>query len=41
MGFLIPAALALAALAIPIIIFYMLKLRRQPVQVSSLMLVWV
>ena len=38
MGFLIPSALALAALAIPIIIFYMLKLRRQPVQVSSLML---
>lgn len=38
MGFLTPSALALAALAIPIIIFYMLKLRRQPVRVSSLML---
>lgn len=38
MGFLIPSALALTALALPIIIFYMLKLRRQPVRVSSLML---
>jgi Ca-activated chloride channel family protein len=38
MGFLIPSALALTALAIPIIIFYMLKLRRQPARVSSLML---
>jgi hypothetical protein len=38
MGFLIPSALAFAALAIPIIIFYMLKLRRQPARVSSLFL---
>lgn len=38
MGFLGPSALALAALAIPIIIFYMLKLRRQPARVSSLFL---
>jgi len=38
MGFLLPTALTLAALAIPIIIFYMLKLRRQPARVSSLML---
>jgi hypothetical protein len=38
MGFLIPSALALAALAIPIIIFYMLKLRRRPAPVSSLLL---
>ena len=38
MGFLTPLALAFAALAIPIIIFYMLKLRRRPARVSSLML---
>ncbi|MDM8527271.1 BatA domain-containing protein [Anaerolineales bacterium HSG24] len=38
MGFILPSALALAGLAIPIIIFYMLKLRRQPIQVSSLLL---
>ncbi len=38
MGFLLPSALALSALAIPIIIFYMLKLRRRPARVSSLML---
>lgn len=38
MGFLAPAALFLASLAIPIIIFYMLKLRRQPARVSSLFL---
>lgn len=38
MGFLLPTALALIGLAIPIIIFYMLKLRRQPARVSSLML---
>ena len=38
MGFLIPSALAFAGLALPIIIFYMLKLRRQPAPVSSLML---
>ena len=38
MGLILPAALGLSALAIPIIIFYMLRLRRQPVQISSLML---
>lgn len=38
MGFLVPGALALAALALPIILFYMLKLRRQEVLVSSTML---
>ncbi len=38
MGFLLPSALAFAGLAIPIIIFYMLKLRRRPARVSSLML---
>jgi hypothetical protein len=38
MGFLLPTALALAALAVPIIIFYMLKLRRQPAPISSLLL---
>ncbi|MFQ5612504.1 MAG: VWA domain-containing protein [Anaerolineae bacterium] len=38
MGFLLPSALALSVLALPIIIFYMLKLRRQPVRVSSLLL---
>jgi len=38
MGFLLPTALATAALAIPIILLYMLKPRRQPVNVSSLML---
>src|SRR5678816_2545062 len=35
MQFLTPLALWLAALAIPIILFYMLKLRRKQVQVSS------
>src|SRR5207248_9904164 len=34
MGILIPAALALLALAIPIIIFYMLRLRREELDVS-------
>jgi Ca-activated chloride channel family protein len=38
MGLLVPAELALAALALPIILFYMLKLRRQEVVVSSTML---
>lgn len=38
MGFLTPLALALAGLALPILIFYMLKLRRQPARISSLML---
>ncbi len=38
MGFLSPAALIFSALAIPIIIFYMLRLRRQPLRVSSLLL---
>ena len=38
MGFLTPLALTLSALALPIIIFYMLKLRRQPARVSSLLL---
>lgn len=38
MGFVTPLALTLSALALPIIIFYMLKLRRQPARVSSLML---
>ncbi|KAA3645638.1 MAG: VWA domain-containing protein [Chloroflexi bacterium] len=38
MNFLTPAALGLAAIALPIILLYMLKLRRQPVQISSTML---
>lgn len=38
MGLLVPGALALTALALPIIVFYMLKLRRQEVLVSSIML---
>ncbi len=38
MNLLAPAALALSALAIPIIIFYMLKLRRREVTVSSTLL---
>src|SRR5919204_3383025 len=38
MGILLPAALALLALAIPIIIFYMLRLRREQLPVSSSML---
>src|SRR5947199_5124921 len=38
MGILIPTALALLALAIPIIIFYMLRLRREELSVSSSLL---
>jgi len=38
MGLLIPTALGFLALAIPIIIFYILRLRRQPATVSSLFL---
>lgn len=38
MQFLTPAGLALLALAIPILLLYMLKLRRKPVQVSSTLL---
>src|SRR6266566_8295248 len=38
MGVLLPAALALLALAVPIIIFYMLRLRRDEAPVSSSML---
>lgn len=38
MGFVIPAGLFLSALAVPIIIFYMLKLRRLPAPVSSVLL---
>jgi len=38
MGFITPAALGLFLLAIPIIIFYMLRLKRQPMKVSSLLL---
>jgi Ca-activated chloride channel homolog len=38
MGILLPAALALIALAIPIVIFYMLRLRRDELSVSSSML---
>src|SRR5437867_1950473 len=38
MGLLIPAALALLALAIPIIVFYMLRLRREEFPVSSALL---
>jgi Ca-activated chloride channel family protein len=38
MGVLLPAALALLALAVPIIIFYMLRLRREELNVSSSML---
>ena len=38
MNLLAPAFLGLAALALPIILLYMLKLRRQPVQISSTML---
>ncbi|MBF6614771.1 MAG: VWA domain-containing protein [Chloroflexi bacterium] len=38
MGILIPAALALLALAIPIIVFYMLRLRREEFSVSSSLL---
>jgi Ca-activated chloride channel family protein len=38
MGILLPAALALLALAIPIIIFYMLRLRREQMPVSSSLL---
>jgi len=38
MGILLPAALALIALAIPIVIFYMLRLRREELSVSSSML---
>jgi hypothetical protein len=35
MGFLTPLALAFAALSIPILILYMLKLRRRDVLVST------
>jgi hypothetical protein len=38
MSFLVPGALALLALAAPIVILYMLKLRRREVQVSSTLL---
>ncbi|MEW6401097.1 MAG: BatA domain-containing protein, partial [Chloroflexota bacterium] len=38
MQFLAPAGFALLALAIPIILLYMLKLRRKQVQVSSTLL---
>jgi hypothetical protein len=38
MGVLLPAALALLVLAVPIIIFYMLRLRREELNVSSSML---
>lgn len=38
MQLLAPAGLALLALAIPIILLYMLKLRRKPAQVSSILL---
>lgn len=38
MGFLAPLALFFSALALPIVVLYMLKLRRQPVVISSTML---
>ncbi len=38
MGFLLPTALALLTLAIPIVIFYMLRLRRESLQVASSLL---
>ncbi len=38
MAFLTPLALAIGALAVPVILMYMLRLRRQPVTVSSTML---
>lgn len=38
LGILIPAALALLALAVPIILFYMLRLRREELTVSSSLL---
>ncbi|HST04241.1 MAG TPA: VWA domain-containing protein [Chloroflexia bacterium] len=38
MGILLPVALSLIALAIPIVIFYMLRLRREELSVSSSML---
>src|SRR5579871_4783003 len=38
MSFLAPTALILGALAVPIILMYMLRLRRREVQVSSTML---
>ena len=38
MGFLTPVALSLAALSLPILAFYMLKLRREERLVSSTML---
>ncbi len=38
MGLNFPTALSFAALAVPIIIFYLLRLRRQPALVSSLLL---
>ncbi len=38
MSFLVPASFFLAALALPIVLFYMLKLRRREVTISSTML---
>ncbi len=38
MGFILPASLLFALLAIPVIIFYMLKLRRREVEISSILL---
>jgi len=38
MGLILPAALGFSALALPIILFYMLRLRRKPQRVSSLLL---
>src|SRR4029079_942700 len=38
MGFLIPVALGLLALAVPIVIFYMLRLRRNDLPVASSLL---
>ncbi len=40
MSFLTPLALGLALLAVPIVLLYMLRLRRRPVEVSSILL-WV
>ncbi len=38
MQLLVPAGLALLALAVPVLLLYMLKLRRKPAQVSSILL---